>query len=109
MNPSVHSDRLNRVPSVPVQPKHAFTLIELLVVLAMVTLLAMTLLPALAKAKYPSMVSNCTANYKQWVQIAAVYASAIRRAACPPLKLLLAPEIRLTSPPIFFPIWCLMG
>ena len=60
---------------VPRQPEHAFTLIELLVVLAMVTLLAMTLLPALAKAKYPSLVSNCAANYRQWVVMANVYAS----------------------------------
>ncbi len=60
---------------VPRQPEHAFTLIELLVVLAMVTLLAMTLLPALAKAKYPSLVSSCAANYRQWVVMANVYAS----------------------------------
>jgi prepilin-type N-terminal cleavage/methylation domain-containing protein len=75
MSKSSRLKQLDRTPTVPVQPEHAFTLIELLVVLAMVTLLAMTLLPALAKAKYPSMVSNCTANYKQWVQMAAVYAS----------------------------------
>jgi len=67
--------RLDRAPMVPRQPEHAFTLIELLVVLAMVTLLAMTLLPALAKAKYPSMVSNCAANFRQWVVMAQVYAS----------------------------------
>jgi prepilin-type N-terminal cleavage/methylation domain-containing protein/prepilin-type processing-associated H-X9-DG protein len=74
----IKSNRLkqsNRTPMVPRQPEHAFTLIELLVVLAMVTLLVMTLLPALAKAKYPSMASNCAANFRQWVVMANVYAS----------------------------------
>jgi prepilin-type processing-associated H-X9-DG protein len=56
------------------------------VVLAMVTLLAMTLLPALAKTKYPSMVSNCTANYKQWVQMANVYASDDPQGCMPSFK-----------------------
>jgi prepilin-type N-terminal cleavage/methylation domain-containing protein/prepilin-type processing-associated H-X9-DG protein len=64
----------------------AFTLIELLVVLAIVTLLAMTMLPALAKAKYPSMVSNCITNYKQWVQMATVYASDDTQGRMPSFK-----------------------
>src|ERR1035441_6164988 len=80
--------QLDRTPSVPVQPEHAFTLIELLVVLAMVTLLTMTLLPALAKTKYPSMVSNCTANYKQWVQMASVYASDDAQGSMPSFPVL---------------------
>jgi prepilin-type N-terminal cleavage/methylation domain-containing protein/prepilin-type processing-associated H-X9-DG protein len=75
MSKSNRLKQLDRTPMVPRQPEHAFTLIELLVVLAMVTLLAMTLLPALAKAKYPSMVSNCAANFRQWVEMANVYAS----------------------------------
>ena len=86
MSKSSRLKQLDRTPMVPVQPEHAFTLIELLVVLAMVTLLAMTLLPALAKAKYPSMVSNCTANYKQWVQMAAVYASDDPQGCMPSFK-----------------------
>lgn len=75
MGKSSHLKRSGRTPMAPEQPEHAFTLTELLVVLAMVTLLAMTMLPALARAKYPSLVSNCAANYKQWVQMATVYAA----------------------------------
>ena len=73
---------------VPRQPEHAFTLIELLVVLAMVTLLAMTLLPALAKAKYPSLVSNCAANFHQWVVMANVYASDDAQGSMPSFPVL---------------------
>ncbi|MGA2281394.1 MAG: type II secretion system protein [Verrucomicrobiota bacterium] len=75
MNKSSRLKQLDRALMVPRQPEHAFTLIELLVVLAMVALLAMTLLPALAKTKYPSLVSSCAANYRQWVDMASVYAS----------------------------------
>ncbi|MGA3283570.1 MAG: type II secretion system protein [Verrucomicrobiota bacterium] len=55
--------------------KHAFTLIELLVVIVIIAILAATLLPALAKGKYPSQVINCASNFKQWTAMANVYAS----------------------------------
>jgi len=86
MSKSSRLKQLDRMPMVPRQPEHAFTLIDLLVVLAIVTLLAMTLLPALARTKYPPMVSNCTANYKQWVQMANVYASDDPAGGMPSLK-----------------------
>ena len=65
MNPSIHSDRLNRTPSVPVQPDQGFTLIELLVVVGTLTVLALLLVPALAGTKTDSWRVQCQNNLKQ--------------------------------------------
>ena len=65
MNPSIHSDRLNRTPSVPVQPDQGFTLIELLVVVGTLTVLALLLVPALAGTKTDSWRTQCQNNLKQ--------------------------------------------
>jgi prepilin-type processing-associated H-X9-DG protein len=65
MNPSVHSGRLNRTPSVPGQPDQAFTLTELLVVVGTLAVLALLLVPALAGTKTDSWRIQCQNNQKQ--------------------------------------------
>jgi len=65
MNPSVHSDRLNRTPSVQAQPDQAFTLTELLVVVGTLAVLALLLVPALAGTKTDIWRIQCQNNLKQ--------------------------------------------
>ena len=65
MNPSIHSRRLNRTLSVPVQPDQAFTLTELLVVVGTLAVLALLLVPALAGTKTDSWRIQCQNNLKQ--------------------------------------------
>jgi Tfp pilus assembly protein FimT len=65
MNPSIHSDRLNRTPSVQTQPDQVFTLTELLVVVGTLAVLALLLVPALAGTKADSWRIQCQNNLKQ--------------------------------------------
>ncbi len=86
MNTSVHSERFNRAPSVRARPAHAFTLIELLVVMAVIALLAVTLLPALAGVQSKGGRAQCANNLRQIGMESMIYANE-NNAWLPPVQL----------------------
>ncbi len=67
--------------------KKAFTLIELLIVIAIITILASMLLPALSKARAVAQSIKCTGNLKQIGLIYAIYTD----------------EYKGYAPPLFYP------
>ena len=75
MSESNHSKQLDGKPMVLERSDCGFTLTELLVVLAIVALLAATLLPALAGTKRNSKRAQCLANLRQIGVGCSVYAN----------------------------------
>ncbi|SRR6266567_756361 len=57
-----------------ISPRSAFTLFELLVVIAVLSLLAATLLPALAKSRPTSLAFQCLNNHRQFCAAWRMYA-----------------------------------
>jgi prepilin-type N-terminal cleavage/methylation domain-containing protein len=74
MKPLTSPKRSNRRPPVPAPSNRAFTLVELLVVLAVLALLASTMLPALAGSKRKCNLAQCRENLRQIYVGSLVYA-----------------------------------
>ncbi len=74
LNNDSHPGDLRRADAVSGRARRGFTLIELLVVIGIIAVLAAMLLPVLAHAKFRAQVVNCTSNFKEWGQMAAMYA-----------------------------------
>jgi type II secretory pathway pseudopilin PulG len=75
MNKSIHLAGPDGKSGVPAKSGHAFTLIELLVVIGTITLLAMTLLPALAGVQNKGGRMQCANNLRQIGVASMIYAT----------------------------------
>lgn len=64
-----------------------FTLVELLVVLAIMSMLAAILLPALARAREAARRASCQSNLREWGLIFKMYAGESRAELWPPMQM----------------------
>jgi len=79
---NVREQNLNQ----PGRVEPAFTLMELLVVLAIIAILAASLLPALARPKEKSLTIACLSNLRQYYVALATYSSDNRSVLPPPMQ-----------------------
>ena len=71
----------------PTRRSKGFTLVELLAVIAIISLLASILIPALGRARESARRTACASNLRQWVVVFTLYANEASRYQWPPRQL----------------------